>query len=274
LALLAALPSAAQTQLVSDHPAVKAAVEQFLSDQAVAGPAKNTGVRLAATSPTYAGRSLLAPPVVLRLNRSQFNEKEVLQASLVVLPEINKGGNPGPVYVSVLSIHIDSGSTRGTYAGRHVLLEGEIIPLQTYIFDGYEPSGMYAYVVMIHDASTGQLLAMPGTSFVLRTFRQSDSRGYIRVDSGEVSGDRHVTLRGNFGISPNLGQFVVIGGQKFPIVKSSGDYAVVDLGSPWALPAGIYDITVVAHTPGNTAYDSTTTPCVLRIFLPVPPGKG
>lgn len=274
LALLAALPSAAQTQLVSDHPVVKAAVEQFLTEQAAkaVSSAKSTGTRFAAASPAYGGYSLTAPPVALQLNRSQFNERDVMQSSLLVLPEVNKGGNPGLVYVSVLSIHLDTGLTRGTYAGRHVLLGGEIIPLQTYIFDGYEPSGMYAYVVMIYDVNTSQLLAMPGTSFVFRTFVRSDNRGYIRVDAAEVGGDRHITLRGNFRASPDPGQFAVIGGQKFPIVKSSGGYAVIDLGAPWTLPAGVYDITIVAHAPGNMAYDSTTAPCVLRLFLPS--GKG
>jgi hypothetical protein len=69
-----------------------------------------------------------------------------------------------------------------------------------------------------------------------------------------------------------MNQTVLIGGRVFPIIKSDGHNAAVDLGYSGALPAGVYDITLVVHTPGNTSYDSTTTPCVLRIFLPS--GKG
>lgn len=285
LALLAALPSAAQTEtyqptFVGDHPAVKAAVERFLAEQATASPAKSTGVRFTAASPAYgSGYQLQSPPVALRLNRTQFGEKEALQSSLIALPEASNF--PGPVGISHTWVLIDlqaqvpgSGSyyVRSGWDGIHVLIPGTEVPLQTYIFDGSEPSGLYAYVVMIHDAKSGQFLAMPGAHFVFRNFVRTDNRWYARIDSAELV-ERNVVLRGNFAIG--LGQFAVIGGQVFPIIKSTGTEAVIDLGYPWALPTGIRDVTLVIHTLGNTAYDSVTAPCALRLFLPLSPsGKG
>jgi len=273
LALLAVLPSAAQPQLISDHPAIKAAVKQFLGEQAVqtAVSAKSAGARFAAAGPVYGGGyQLQTPPVALRLNRLQYNDRDTFQASLVVLPGAPTVSDTS-VGLSVLWVHLDSNYTRGTYAGRHVLLTGETIPLQTYVFDGSEPSGLYAYVVMVTDVSGSQVLAMPVTWFSFRCFFRSDVQGYLRVDSTEYQG-RYVLLRGNFRVEASPSQFALIGGQTFPIVRSSQTEALVDLGDQWALPAGVYDITLIVHTPGNTSYDSTTTPCVLRIFLPS--GKG
>jgi len=279
LALLAVLPSVAQPQLISDHPAVKAAVEKYLAEQVVqtaTAPAKSTGARFAATSPVFGGGyQLQTPPVALRLNRVQFDEKEVLQTSLIVLSEI-KGVNlpTGPVHISHIMVNVDTNQTRGGYAGIYTLLAGgQTIPIQSYIFDGSEPSGLYAYVVMVNDANSGQLLAMPVTWFSFRCFFRSDAQGYLRVDSAEYHG-RYVLLRGNFRVEASPSQFAFIGGRTFPIVRSSQTEALVDLGDQWALPAGVYDITLVAHTPGNTAYDSTTAPAALKIFLPLPaPGK-
>jgi hypothetical protein len=275
LALLAVLPLAvAQPQLISDHPAVRAAVEKFVAEQAAntITPGKGTGARYAATSPVFGGGySLATPPVALRLNRLQYDERDVFQASLVVLSKVTLPTN-NPVGLSVLWIHLDSDYFRGTYAGQHVLLAGESIPLQTYVFDGNEPSGVYALVVMVIDMTSGQLLAMPGTHFAFRTFRRTDTRGYLRVDNAEAQG-QFVILQGNFLSEATPGQFALIGNQKFPIVKSSGTTAVVDLGSAYALPAGMHDITLVFHTAGNTAYDSTTAPCVLRLFLLLPSSK-
>jgi hypothetical protein len=75
LALLAALPSAAQPQLISDHPAVKAAVEQFMAEQTVqtaVSAKKPTGARFAMANPYGGGYQLQTPPVALRLNRNPF----------------------------------------------------------------------------------------------------------------------------------------------------------------------------------------------------------
>ena len=258
-----------QPTLVGDHPAVKAAVEKYLAEQAVqtaAISAKSTGVHFATSGPVFGGSyQLQTPSVALRLNRLQYDERDVFQASLIVLPKVTLPNNP--VGLSVLWIHLDSDYFRGTYAGQHVLLAGENIPLQTYIFDGNEPSGMYALVVMVIDMTSGQLLAMPGTHFAFRTFRWTDTRGYLRVDNAEAQG-QFVVLQGNFLSEATPRQFALIGNQKFPIVKSNGTTAVVDLGSAYALPAGVHDITLVFHVPGNVAYDSTTTPCALRLFLP------
>lgn len=270
-ALLAALPSVAQTetpQLVSNHPAVKVAVERYLAEASVsAANSKNDGRRMATTSPAFGGGySLTSPPVALRLNRLQYDERDVFQASLVVLSKVTLPTN-NPVGLSVLWVHLDSDYFRGTYAGQHVLIAGEIIPLQSYIFDGSEPSGLYALVVMVIDMTTGQLVAMPGTHFAFRTFRQTDTRGYLRVDNAEAQG-QFVVLQGNFLSEAIPGQFVLIRNQKFPVVKSDGTTAVVDLGSAYALPAGMHDIMLVFHAAGNVAYDSTTAPCVLRLFLP------
>jgi len=273
-ALLAALPSVAQTEIpqptfIVNHPAVKVAVERYLAEQTTAAAisAKSTGARFAAVSLAFGGGySLATPPVALRLNRLQYDERDVFQASLVVLPSVPAVSDT-PVGLSVLWVHLDSSYTRGTYAGRHVLLAGETIPLQTYVFDGSEPSGLYALVVMVIDMASGQLVAMPGTHFVFRCFWQTDTRGYLRVDSTEIQG-QFVVLQGNFLSEATPGQFALIGNQKFPIVKSNGTTAVVDLGSAYALPAGMHDITLVFHTAGNAAYDSTTAPCVLRLFLP------
>lgn len=278
--LVAALAATAQTentqgtQLVSDHPAVKAAVEKFIAESSPTGStglAKSGGPRFASAGPVFGfGYQLQTPPVVLRLNRSQFDDKEVLQSSLVVLPETNKGGNPGPVNVSHIMVNTDTNQTRGGFVGTISLLAGQIVPLQTYIFDGSEPSGLYAYVATIFDAATGQLLAMPVTWFSFRCFFRSDARGYLRVDSAENHG-RYVLLRGNFRVEASPSQFVFIRKQTFPIVRSSPTEALVDLGDQWALPAGMHDITLVVHHPGNTSYDSTTAPGALKVFLPVPP---
>lgn len=285
LALLAALPSAAQPetlQLVSDHPAVKAAVERYFAEQATAATsAKSAGARFATAGPVYGGGySFATPPVALRLNRMQFDEHDVLQASLVILP--GRAPAPdrelpaGPVHVSVLTVHMEGSVTRGTYAGMHVLMPGQTIPLQTYIFEGSEAPGIYAYIVMVYDAGSGQLLMMPGTRFVFRNFIRSDNSGSIRVDSAELyePNPRYIILRGNFALSEpsGLNQTALIGSRTFPIIKSDGRNAAIDLGYPGALPAGVYDITILAHRDGNTAYDSTTAPCVLRLFLPS--GKG
>ncbi len=272
-ALLAALPSVAQTQtetpqptFIVNHPAVKVAVERYLAEASVsAANSKNDGRRMATTSPAFGGYSLTSPPVALRLNRLQYDERDVFQASLIVLSGVSLP--TGPMGLSVLWVHLDSDYFRGTYAGQHVLLAGESIPLQTYVFDGNEPSGVYALVVMVIDMTSGQLVAMPGTHFAFRTFRRTDTRGYLRVDNAEVQG-QFVVLRGNFLSEATPGQFVLIGNQKFPIVKSDGTVAIVDLGSAYALPAGMHDIMLVFHTAGNVAYDSTTAPCVLQLFLP------
>lgn len=274
LALLAFVPALAQTSnFVADNPVVKTAVEKFLAEQTTRATTTSTkfGVRFATTSPLYGG-GLMAPPVALRLNRIQFDEHDVLQATLVLL---NKGPIPNnPMALSVLWIHLDSNQTRGTYAGRHVLLSGdnETIPLQTYIFDGSEPSGLYALVVMVIDTVTGQLVAMPGTHFVFRSFLgRYDLRGNLRVDSAtEMVGPfsrRFITLRGNFLFGASAGQFVLIGNWQFPIVGSEGNTATVDMTGT-SIPAGVYDVTLVVHLQGNTAYDSTTAPCALKIFLP------
>lgn len=255
LALLALPLAVAQPQLISDHPAVKTAVEQCLAEQTVkAVTSAKSGVRFATASPVFGGGySLASPPVALRLNRVQFDEHDALQASLVVLPGVRAAFDT-PIGLSVLWVHLESNYTRGTYAGRHVLLAGEIIPLQTYIFDGSEPSGLYALVVMVTDTASGQLVAMPGTHFVFRNFARSDSRGYLRVDSAETINDRYVLMKGNFvGDVVQHGrfaQFVLIGNQKFPILKADGATAIVDLGSAYALPAGVYDITLVIHGQG------------------------
>lgn len=278
-----------QPTLVGNHPAVKTAVEHWLNDQSVVestadttrSPAKSSSHLMArggsggarsgrsGGGPVFGGGNLWAPPVALRLNRSQYDERDVLQASLVVLSDIPLSNNR--MGLSVLWIHLDSGYTKGTYAGQHVLIAGETIPLQSYIFDGSEPSGLYALVVMVIDMTNGQLFAMPGTHFVFRNFIRNDNRGYLRVDSAEAQG-QFVVLRGNFLSAATPSQFVLIGNQKFPIVMSDGMTAVVDLGSAYALPTGIYDITLVFHAAGNVAYDSNTAPCVLRLFLPS--GKG
>ncbi len=282
-ALLAALPSVAQTEIpqptfIVNHPAVKVAVERCLAEQTTAAAisAKSTGARFAAVSPVFGGGySLATPPVALRLNRVQYDEHDVLQVSLVVLPDVPLSN--APVGLSVLWVHLDSNYTRGTYAGRHVLLAGETIPLQTYVFDGSEQSGLYALVVMVIDAVTGQLVAMPGTHFVFRCFTSRyDTRGYSRVDGasemvGPYNGGRFVTLQGNFQSQATSGQFVLIGSWQFPIIKSTATTAIVDLTGA-SLPAGVHDVTLVVHTPGNVAYDSTTAPCALRLFLPS--GKG
>lgn len=279
--------TSSQPTFVGDHPAVKAAVEQYLAEKA-ATSAKSTGARFAATSPIYGGGySLVTPPVALRLNRVQYEAKGALQASLIVLPEASNFPTVGISHMWVLidpqgaqqsccRYYVQSGSD-----GIYVLIPGMELPVQTYIFDGREPSGLYAYVVMIHDAMSGQLLAMPGTQFVFRGFKRTDTRWYLRVDNAEVVNDRYVVMKGNFVSDAVLNQstftqFVLVGDQKFPIVKADGATAIVDLGSAYALPAGVYDITLVVHATDNTAYDSVTAPGVLRLFLPIPsppPGK-
>ena len=275
--------SNSQLTLVSDHPAVRAAVERYFAEQttATATSAKSVGARFATTSPVFGGGyQLQTPPVALRLNRAQYEERDVLQALLVVLATPGTELPAGPVTISTLRIPIDFGShlegMRGTYAGMHVLLPGQMLPLETYIFDGSEPSGLYVYVVVINDAASGQTLVMPVTTFVFRNLIRNDNSGYVRVDSAESNG-RYLSMRGNFSLGDTgLSQFVVIAGRKFPVMKSDSPFlAMADLGNAGALPPGVHDITLVVFRPGNTAYDSTTTPCVLRLFLPPPsPGKG
>lgn len=86
--LATSVVNAQTTNLISDHPAVRAAAERYLAEQTTATTsAKSTGARFAMASPVYGGGyQLQSPPVALRLNRIQFSEREVLQASLVVLP--------------------------------------------------------------------------------------------------------------------------------------------------------------------------------------------
>ena len=279
LAILAASAVMGQTSnpqltLVSDHPAVKAAVEKFAADQAVnTASGKNTGSRYTSGLKYGGGYRFSAPPVALRLNRVQYEERDALQASLYVLATPGSELPAGPVTISVLRIHVDSykgaEGIRGTYAGMHVLLPGQIIPLETYIFDGSEPSGLYAYVVLINDANTGQTLIMPGTLFVFRNFVRNDNSGQVHVDLAEIRG-RYVVLRGSFN-ELGSGQFLVIAGRKFPIISknltSGGTYASADLGSPSVLPPGVYDVTLVAGREGNAAYDSVTAPGILRVPL-------
>lgn len=257
----------AQVQLVSEYPAVQTAIQDVLNSQREA-LAKGTYRTLATGPSPVLGGVIQKPPVALILNRLQFEEGQQLQSSLYVLP----GMWFGQVKMVRLMVSVDTNLTRMA-SSIISLVPGETIPVQNYIFDGSEPSGMYVYVVMIFDAYSGQLITHVGTSFVFRSFGQYDNSGHLRVDSAERQ-ERFLFLKGNFVPSSflpdKLQQFVVIGRGVFPITKSDQNTAIVNLGSEFALPPGIYDITLLTWHTDNTAYDSNTLPGALRVFSPRP----
>jgi hypothetical protein len=283
-ALAVAIPLAGQTRpsaplLLSEHPAVQASVEKFVSDQSLSARGKGSGPRYASGNALGGGYAFGVPPVALKLNRVQFDDRDTLQASLVVLQNraLQMPVSPlpaEPVHLSLITTHLESGATRVAYAGTQMLIPGQTIPLQTYVFEGSETPGVYAYVVMMHGENSGQLLMMPGTHFIFRMFNHSDTARYLRLDSTDFSeaDPRFLTVRGNLARTEltGLSQAALINGRLFPITQSDGRTAVIDLGFLGAIPAGVHDITLLAYRDGNTAFDSNTVPAAVRIFLPAP----
>lgn len=263
VAPIVAQTETAQTQLISEHPAVQTAIQDILNSQRETSSAKGAYRMMGAGPNPVSGGGVQTPSVALVLNRLQFEEGQQLQSSLYVLPD---AWFVGQVRMVRLMINIDTNQTRKA-SSFVTLIPGETIPVQNYIFDGSEPSGMYVYVVLIFN-QYGQFLAQAGTSFVFQSFGRFDNEGHVRVDSAEKQG-RYMYLKGNFPFSTGqLQQLVVIGKRVFPITQSNQANAIVDLGDEFALSPGIYDITLLVWYPGNTSYDSNTLPGGLKIFLP------
>lgn len=294
LAILAFIaPVMAQPQLVTQHPAVLEAMER--ADRAVSRTEIRTqGTMNAPVIRTMGGGGNTGvPPVTLILNRVQFEEGQQLQASLFVFHDSELAWTR--VWVVRHMIHPETnypsgdrgGGRNNRESGIAVFLEpGKLVPVQNYVFDGAEAPGMYVFAVQLYTnerGGGGSTIAL-GTSFVFKSFRVLDSAGSLHIANTEKRGQQ-LLLRGNFHPvtlpEPPLGpvtiqQWVVIDGSPHRIWRASNTEAVVDLGERFIQP-GIYDVTLLARHPGNSAYDSTTLPGGLRVYLtppvPVPPGQ-
>ena len=262
--LVSATSALAQTensiQLLSEAPAVQKTVQDFLN-------ARNAQTYNAmTTSNVLAPDDAQTPTVALILNRKNFKVDQMFQASLYVLPSANNQ----QVEVNTLMIHLETADIKNVRSSFTRLTPDKNIPLQNYIFDGSEKTGLYIYLVTLFDSNHRQLAGI-ASDFVYQFFVNHDKRGFSRLDSAEKQG-RYLYLKGAFP-APNskLKQMILIGGKTFPIIRSGDSQATVDLGEKLELMPSIYDITLLVWSPfPEYAYDSNTLPGGLNIQMPIP----
>lgn len=275
-----------QPQLVSDHPAVLAGVEQALAGVPMPtsqGNTKTAGMRpmpMAGGGVAYGGGvPMLFPRLVLQLNRAQLSWGDTLQARLYYAP--SDGTNvvlaPFPsqtVRIIRNVINLATGETRSAYIGLRALAPWETNPLPDVIFDGQGYSGLYSYTLIIIDEMSGQVVAIPTARFLLGGFTAASNSSSVMTDQymthveGAVAGNGYIYLRGLFTAQydSSLLQYVLVDGRLLPIVKATQYEANAQLSGKVYVAPGIHDITLVVGRPGSPYYDCYTAPSVLRVY--------
>lgn len=219
-------------------------------------------------SSDYHSYGLSRPPVVLESNKGNFHVDETLQTRLRVVDNLRRGA----VYRFSVCLE-DFNSFKIREVGTRTFVQGETIQIQTYVWDGSEPRGLYIYGVFVVDQN-GQITAQAVGNFVFGQFGQYSNEYYVRVDSAEMyKSSGWVHLRGNFfpsNFDPRFHQYVSIDGQMYSVAFATNTDAWVFA----PLSPGSYDITWIAWYESNTSYDSVTAPSVLKVYQRPDYGRG